>query len=118
MAALPSSVRTRSTSVWIRQCQVQAGASLIFDVLREFDPQNLLLRQSEAEVLDRQFEEGRLARTLERLEAGPLLVREPARPTPLGLPLVADRLGTTLSTESVLARLAAMGVLPPGAAPR
>jgi ATP-dependent Lhr-like helicase len=88
--------------------QVQAGAGLIFDVLREFEPQNLLLRQSEREVLDRQFEEGRLARTLAALEAGPLLVRETARPTPLALPLVADRLGTTLSTESVLARLRAI----------
>ncbi|MFM7052686.1 MAG: DNA ligase-associated DEXH box helicase, partial [Planctomycetota bacterium] len=96
--------------------QVQAGASLIFDVLREFDPQNLLLRQSEAEVLDRQFEEGRLACTLVRLGQGPLAVREPTRPTPLGLPLVADRLGTTLSTESVLARLAAMGIAPRGPA--
>jgi ATP-dependent helicase Lhr and Lhr-like helicase len=88
--------------------QVQAGAGLIFDVLREFEPQNLLLRQSEKEVLDRQFEEGRLARTLAVLEAGPLLVRETVRPTPLALPLVADRLGTTLSTESVLARLRAI----------
>ncbi len=88
--------------------QVQAGAGLVFDVLREFDPGNLLLVQSEREVLDRQFEEGRLARTLDRLAAGPLLVRRTARPTPLALPLVADRLGTTLSTEGVLARLAAI----------
>jgi ATP-dependent helicase Lhr and Lhr-like helicase len=88
--------------------QVQAGAGLIFDVLREFEPQNLLLRQSEREVLDRQFEEGRLARTLAALEAGPLVVRETVRPTPLALPLVADRLGTTLSTEGVLARLRAI----------
>jgi ATP-dependent Lhr-like helicase len=87
---------------------VQAGAGLIFDVLREFDPGNLLLRQSERELLDRQFEEGRLARTLAVLEAGPLVVRETARPTPLALPLVADRLGTTLSTEGVLARLRAI----------
>lgn len=88
--------------------QVQAGAGLVFDVLREFDPENLLLVQSEREVLDRQFEEGRLARTLARLSTGPLLVRRTARPTPLALPLVADRLGTTLSTEGVLARLAAI----------
>ncbi len=88
--------------------QVQAGAGLIFDVLREFDPANLLLRQSEREVVERQFEGGRLARTLARLEQGPLLVTRPRRPTPLGVPLVADRLGTTLSTEGVLARLRAI----------
>jgi ATP-dependent Lhr-like helicase len=87
---------------------VQAGAGLIFDVMREFDPQNLLLVQSEREVFERQFEGGRLAATLERLERGPWLVTRPPRPTPLALPLVADRLGTTLSTEGVLARLQAI----------
>lgn len=92
--------------------QVQAGAGLIFDVLREFDPGNLLLVQSEREVLDRQFEEGRLARCLARLAAGPLLLRETMRPTPLALPLIADRLGATLSTEGVLARLRAILGLP------
>jgi len=88
--------------------QVQAGAGLIFDVMREFDPDNLLLRQAEREVVERQFEGGRLAATLERLERGPLRITRPRRPTPLGLPLVADRLGTTLSTEGVLARLQAI----------
>ena len=88
--------------------QVQAGSGLIFDVLREFDPENLLLAQSEREVLDRQFEGGRLARCLARLAAGPLCIQETARPTPLAIPLVADRLGMTLSTEGVLARLAAI----------
>jgi ATP-dependent Lhr-like helicase len=88
--------------------QVQAGAGLIFDVLREFDPHNLLLRQSEREVIERQFEGGRLGSTLDALARGPLRVTRPPRPTPLGLPLVADRLGTTLSTESVLARLEAI----------
>ncbi|MEY2714302.1 MAG: hypothetical protein RIT24_645 [Planctomycetota bacterium] len=88
--------------------QVQAGAGLIFDVLREFDPANLLLKQSEREVYERQFEGGRLAATLERLELGKLCIARPMRPTPLGLPLVADRLGTTLSTEGVLARLEAI----------
>ena len=88
--------------------QVQAGAGLIFDVLREFDPANLLLVQSEREVIERQFEGGRLAATLDALARGPLVVTRPPRPTPLGLPLVADRLGTTLSTEGVLARLEAI----------
>ncbi|MDI9403904.1 MAG: ligase-associated DNA damage response DEXH box helicase [Limnohabitans sp.] len=97
--------------------QVQAGAGLIFDVLREFDPENLLLLQSEREVVDRQFEGGRLARALARLAQGPLVIRHIARPTPLSLPLIVDRLGTTLSTEGVLARLRAIcGELPPTSA--
>ena len=90
--------------------QLQAGASLIHDVYREFDPGNLLLKQAEREVMERQFEERRLARTLERLRREPIEIVEIDRPGPLALPLLADRLGTTLSTESVLERLRKMGV--------
>ena len=58
------------------------------------------------EVMDRQFEESRLARTLRRLREEPLTMVELATPGPLALPLVADRLGTSLSTESLIERLA------------
>ena len=83
---------------------------MIHDVYREFDPDNLLLKQAEREVMERQFEERRLARTLERLRGEPIEIVEIDRPGPLALPLLADRLGTTLSTESVLERLRKMGV--------
>jgi ATP-dependent helicase Lhr and Lhr-like helicase len=89
--------------------QLQAGASLLFEVFSQFDPGNLLLEQSRREVLDRQCEGERLARTLERLERGPIEIVELEAPGPLAVPLIADRLGTTLSTESVLEQLAAMG---------
>lgn len=90
--------------------QLQAGASLIHDVYREFDPGNLLLLQAEREVMERQFEEHRLARTLERIGSQTVEIVEIERPSPLALPLLADRLGMTLSTESVLERLRKMGV--------
>ena len=90
--------------------QLQAGAGLIYDVYREFDPGNLLLHQAQREVMERQFEEARLAHTLERLRTEPIEIVEIERPGPLALPLLADRLGTTLSTESVLERLSKMGV--------
>ena len=90
--------------------QLQAGASLIYEVYREFDPGNLLLQQAQSEVMERQFEEARLARTLDRLRNEPIEIVEIDRPGPLALPLLADRLGTTLSTESMLERLARMGV--------
>src|SRR5690606_29975491 len=59
--------------------QLHASASLLYDVLAEFDPGNLLLEQARREVLDRQFEETRLARTLDRLAASALVVREVRR---------------------------------------
>lgn len=90
-----------------RRQAAQAGPELLYEVFREFEPDNLLLKQAEREVMDRQFEESRLARTLDRLAAGPIRLLELAAPGPLALPLVADRLGTTLSTETLAERLAA-----------
>jgi ATP-dependent Lhr-like helicase len=81
---------------------------LIFDVFSEFDPENILLMQARKEVLERQFEESRLARTMQRIGEGELLVRTPRSPTPLGLPLVVERLGARLSTETVLDRVRKM----------
>jgi ATP-dependent Lhr-like helicase len=81
--------------------QLQAGAALLFEVFSEFDPRNLLLLQARREVLERHCEESRLHRTMARLSAQPLRVVSIARPTPLALPLMADRMGTTLSTETL-----------------
>jgi len=88
--------------------QLQAGASLLYEVYSEFDPQNLLLLQCRREVLERHCEQSRLARTMRRLVEQSMRIVEIARPTPLALPLVADRLGSTLSTESVRERIARM----------
>lgn len=88
--------------------QSQAGATLLFDVLTEFDPQNLLLHQARREVLDHHFEHSRLRRAMERLQrATPVLVRT-ARFTPLSFPLVVERQAGKLSTEGVLERVAKM----------
>ncbi len=88
--------------------QTQANAGLIYDVFREFDPGNLLLEQARREVFDRQFEESRLARTLERLRRARLAIRRVTRPTPLGLPLVIERIGGRLSSQSLADRVEQM----------
>jgi len=85
--------------------QVHASASLIYDVFREFDPDNLLLGQADREVLDRQFEHGRLARALTRLQQSPLRIVRVKRPTPLSLPLVIERVGGRLSSQSLADRV-------------
>ncbi|MEL7473340.1 MAG: ligase-associated DNA damage response DEXH box helicase [Planctomycetota bacterium] len=86
--------------------QIHATSSLIFDVLAEFDPENLLLHQARREVMERQFEQSRLARTMDRL-AGTSIVRVRVdRPTPLGLPLVIERIGGRVSSETIETRVA------------
>jgi ATP-dependent Lhr-like helicase len=88
--------------------QMSASSSLIYEVLEQFDPQNLLLEQARREVLDKQFESSRLARTLSRLAKSELLFVRTERPTPLSFPLMIERVGAKLSTESISDRIARM----------
>jgi len=88
--------------------QLQASSSLIFDVLADYDPANMLLEQAKREVLERHFEQGRLARTLERLANNPLHIIHIARPTPLSFPLMIERQSAKLSSESILDRVQRM----------
>jgi ATP-dependent Lhr-like helicase len=81
--------------------QIQASSSLVFDVLNDYDPDNLLLRQSRVEVLQAQLEFVRIASALERLSSRRILITAPPRFTPLAFPLWASRLQTQMvSTES------------------
>ncbi len=88
--------------------QFHASSSLIFDVLQDFDPGNLLLHQARREVMERHFEQSRLARTLGRIAASKLVITEPPRLTPLAFPLLIERLATRLTSESVLDRVKKM----------
>lgn len=88
--------------------QLQVSSSLLYDVMRDFDPGNLLMVQSRREVLERMFEQSRLARALARVSEGPLRIVRTARATPLALPLIVERIGAHLSTETVLDRVERM----------
>lgn len=88
---------------------LQASSGLIYDVLREFDPDHLLLAQARREVLENQFEQGRLAAALERIASSTFRIVRIDKPSPLALPLIIERLNAqTMSSETVEARLARM----------
>ena len=88
--------------------QLQASSGLIYDVFQQYDPANRLLDQATREVLDRQLEQSRLARALDRLSGAQLLVREVKRPTPFAFPLIVDRMRETLSSEKLADRVRKM----------
>jgi ATP-dependent Lhr-like helicase len=88
--------------------QLQATSGLLFDVYVRHDPDNPLLEQARREVLERELELDRVERTLTRLKARRLVYMEPARVTPLALPLLAEQMRNTLSTEEVADRVARM----------
>jgi len=86
--------------------QLQASASLLFDVFQRYEPENLLLRQAEREALDQFFEQSRLQRTLQRLAASQLLIRQVPHPTPFGFPLLTERVSSHLTNETIAERVA------------
>ena len=90
--------------------QLFTSSSLIYDVFRQYDPTNLLLQQAHREVLDRNFERGRLEATMARLFASRLVVHDTGRPSPLAFPLIVERIGARLSTEELVDRIDRMKV--------
>ncbi|MBC7793335.1 MAG: DNA ligase-associated DEXH box helicase, partial [Clostridia bacterium] len=80
--------------------QLQASAALIYEVFEKYDPENLLLAQARSEVLEQHFEESRLASTLVRLQASKRVLVHTERPTPLAFPLIIERVGARLTSES------------------
>jgi ATP-dependent helicase Lhr and Lhr-like helicase len=88
--------------------QLQASSSLLYEVFTRYDPGNLLLSQADREVLERQLERSRLARTLERLSQSRVTVLEVPRLTPFAFPLLVDHMRETLSSEKLSDRVRKM----------
>ncbi len=86
--------------------QLQASSDMFFDVFKEYDPENLLLKQSRREVLNLQLEQQRLASAMRRLSNAKLVVKTPKKPTPLAFPILVDRLRMKLSSEKLADRIA------------
>jgi ATP-dependent helicase Lhr and Lhr-like helicase len=85
--------------------QVQASSGLLYDVFARYDPENLLLFQAHREVLEKQLEQSRLGRTLERIAGGRITIKDVERPTPLAFALLVDRTREQVSSEKFLDRV-------------
>ena len=85
--------------------QLQASSELLYDVFARYDPDNLLLFQAHREVLERQLEQSRLGRALERIAAGTVSLVDVERPTPLAFPLLVDRAREQVSREKLADRI-------------
>lgn len=88
--------------------QVQASSGLLYDVFARYDPENLLLFQAHREVLEKQLERSRLGRTLERIAAGRVSIKDVERPTPLAFALLVDRAREQVSSEKFADRVRRM----------
>jgi ATP-dependent Lhr-like helicase len=88
--------------------QVQASSGLFFEVFKQYDAQNLLLAQAGEEVLREELDIRRLEQTLERISRLQLDLHTIKRPTPLGFPLLVERMRESMSSEKLADRIRRM----------
>ncbi len=88
--------------------ELQSSSTLLYEVLRRYDSDNLLLAQSEREILEKQLEFTRLHQVIRDLANRPFHLVETDHLTPMAFPLWADRLQSTHVAPDAATRLAAM----------
>ncbi|HSQ43875.1 MAG TPA: ligase-associated DNA damage response DEXH box helicase [Ginsengibacter sp.] len=87
---------------------LQSSASLLFNVFAEYEPGNLLLRQSYNEVMEQQMEEERLRKMLERIQKSKIIITFPNRLTPFCFPIKVDSMRENLTSEKLEDRVKKM----------
>ncbi|MGB4773652.1 MAG: DNA ligase-associated DEXH box helicase, partial [Daejeonella sp.] len=85
----------------VKTSHLQANSSLLFNVMREYESNNLLIKQAYQEALDQQLEEIRLRESLERIRHQQVIIKHTDKPTPFAFPILVDRLREQLSTEKL-----------------
>jgi ATP-dependent Lhr-like helicase len=84
---------------------LQSSSGLIFRVLEDYEPDNLLLRQAYTEVFNQQLEEVRLQLAFERISKSNIILKRAESFTPLSFPLKVDSLRGTMSNENLDKRI-------------
>jgi ATP-dependent Lhr-like helicase len=92
----------------IKTSQLQASSSLLFEVIMDYEKDNLFINQAFQEVLDYQLEEVRLRTALERINTQKIIVQKIDKPSPLSFPIMVDRLREQLSSEKLELRIQKM----------
>ena len=92
----------------IKTSQLQSSSSLLFDVMYEYENDNLFIRQAFQEVLDIQLAEARLREALNRMNEQKIVIKHIQKPSPLSFPLLVDRAREQLSSEKLDKRVQKM----------
>lgn len=93
-----------------REKHLQASAQLIFEVFREYEPDNLLYLQTMEEALHFQLEEARLRTALSRINTQRLLVATPEKITPFAFPIMVERLRERFTSEDLTTQIQKMQI--------
>jgi ATP-dependent Lhr-like helicase len=81
---------------------LQASSQLIFEVFKDYEPDNLLYRQTFDEVLTFQLEEIRMRKSLLKIISSHIIISKPAKATPFSFPIIVDRLSREKLTSEKL----------------
>jgi len=92
----------------IKTKQLQASSSLLFQVIFDYEKDNLFMRQAYQEVLDYQLEEIRLRQALDRISSQQILIKQTTKPSPFSFPILVDRLREQMSSETLETRVQKM----------
>lgn len=92
----------------VKTKHLQSSSQLIFEVFRDYEPNNLLFQQAYRETFEHQLEEGRLILALERIQNQEIVWKHCEKPTPFSFPIITDRLRERLSSETLAERIEKM----------
>ena len=92
----------------VKERHLLTSTNLLLQVFQDHDPDNLLLRQAQDEMLADQLEFGRLLLWLQSMPDREVVHCTLDKPSPLAFPLFVDRLRERLSSETLESRLKRM----------
>lgn len=95
----------------IKTKHLQSNSQLLFDVFRDYEPDNLLYLQAYRETFEHQLEEGRLRKALERIISQNIIWKKCEKATPFSFPIITDGLRAKLSSEKLADRIKKMTLL-------
>ncbi|GAB4343576.1 MAG: ligase-associated DNA damage response DEXH box helicase [Flammeovirgaceae bacterium] len=86
---------------------LQASSQLLYDVFAEYEPNNLLIKQSFEEVMNI-MEQKRLYEVLKKIQKQKIIIKNTPKPSPFAFPILIDRMREQISSENIEERIAKM----------
>ena len=100
IAIISGMVFTGYPNKGIKMKHLQSNSQLLFEVFRDYEPENLLFQQAFTETFQHQLEEGRLRLSMERIATQEIVWKQCEKATPFAFPLITDRMSREkLSSE-------------------
>ncbi len=84
-----------------KERHLRSSTKLLYEVISEYEPENILLKQAMEEVMYFQLEENRIRQVLERINKKKVKLVTTEKASPFAFPILAERLRERFSNESI-----------------